>query len=340
MRNIMRNLRFFDIALVAFLVVVGVMTRGAERPPRPELPAVIIRMQESVGMRIRSVFSPPVSTWVSGLLLGDDRAFSPELKEAFRCTGTSHLTAVSGYNIAVLISILASASGSLPVSRRARILGGIAMVTLFVLLTGAPASVIRAAGMAGIALAGRLLGRPVKTVRALMLALSVMVALKPELLLYDLGFQLSALATFGLVVFSPPLQSVTERYVPRALAEPVAQTVAATVTVSPLIASTFGTFSLITLPANVMLSIMVPFMMAASAVLLALGFVAPSAAQMLASLFDPVMRLPLRFISLASEVPHAELVGLRASCASLGLSIVVLALSILHQRRSPHVKED
>lgn len=338
MSSPLKIVRPFDALLVLFLVIVGFMTYSAERPPRPELPLVITRMQVRTDTLITSVFTPPVSTWVSGLLLGDDRAFSREWKDAFRRTGTSHLTAVSGYNIAVLISILGTASSRLPISRRMRIVLGAMVVILFVLMTGAPASVIRAAGMSAIVVIARLFGRSVKTVRVLMLALTAMVAFQPELLLHDLGFQLSALATFGLVVFTPPIQVWVGKYLPRMLAEPIAQTVAATVTVSPLIALVFGTFSLITLPANVVVGMAVPFMMAASLVMLLIGMASLALAQILTSLLGVVFMLPLHFIRIAAGVPHAELIGSQAFGASLFLSLVVLALSLLHQRRSIYVE--
>lgn len=329
-----------DLALGGFLVTVAFLTLHAERPLRPELPEPVMRMQAATDRRITSVFGPPVSPWVAGILLGDDSGFSRDRKEAFRATGTSHLTAVSGYNIAVLIGILGSASSYLPLSRPMRLLGGGSVILLFVLLTGAPASVVRAAVMAGLVVLARLAGRHVRPLRALFLAAILMAAHRPELLLHDLGFQLSVLATFGLVVFSPILESPLRRILPGAIAQPFAQTAAATVTVAPLIATSFGTFSLVTLPANMLVGASVPPLMAVSAILLGLSWLSMPFAQILASFLRPLFMAPLRLVDLAASVPHAELIGMSAYVAAGTTSVVVVALAAHVSHRQPHVEEE
>jgi len=158
--------------------------------------------------------------------------------------------------------------------------------------------------------------------------------------MHDLGFQLSALATFGLIVFTSSIQSISSRVLPRFVSEPLAQTVAATVTVSPLIALTFGTFSLITLPANLLVGAVVPVMMAMSFLLLVPSAIVPSVARTLAEVLKPIFMFPLEVIRLASGIPHAEVYGFPALAASLALSVAVLAASLIHQRRHPHVEEE
>ena len=275
--------------------------------------------------RIELVFVPPVSPWVSGLLLGDDSGFSREWKEVFRRTGTSHLTAVSGYNVSVIFGIVSVVTARLPFGRRARVLSGLSAVTFFVLITGAPASVLRAAVMAGAVLLAKEAGRPVKPLRAMLLAVLVLVAIDPPILTTDLGFQLSVMATFGLVTLSGPISAMLGG-LPSVLREWSGQTIAATLTVAPIIAFVFGSYSLVALPANLAVMIFIPFIMAVGAALIVIGFVFLPLAQFIAGFGHSLFGLPLIILRFFSAFPISLLYGPAAFAVMTAIALVFLYL--------------
>ena len=164
-----------------------------------------------------------------GVVLGDDRDQPPELEEAFRGAGLTHLTAVSGQNVAFVLALAA------PVLRRLGLRGRwvatLAVIAFFGLLTRWEPSVLRAGAMAALACTAGTLGRPTSRLRLLALAITLVVLVDP-LLVHAVGFQLSAGATAGIALFARPLA--------RRMPEPLAVTIAAQVGVAPVLVPVFG----------------------------------------------------------------------------------------------------
>jgi len=265
------------------------------------------------------------------LLLGADQGFSPKWREAFRRTGTSHLTAVSGYNVGVVLSAVMTLLSCAPFGRRARLLAAAACVLAFVLLTGSPGSVLRAAVMIGAVEAGRLSGRPVKPLRALLIAALCIGLCSPRSLAQDRGFQLSVMASFGLATLSPPLTALF-RFLPKAVAQWAGQTVAATVATAPLIALISGTYSLVALPANLAVTALIPSLMAGGALLLGLSLVSLPLAQACAGLSDGLFSLPLVVIRGMASWPIAAVGGPSAFAVLIIAEFAALAC-VLRWRR-------
>ncbi len=186
----------------------------------------------------------------AGLLLGDTRALPPELTEAFRAAGMSHLLVVSGSNVAFMLGLLAPLLYRL--GRRGRAAAGIAALGLFGTMTRWEPSVTRAVAMAAIAIVASTLGRPQVAARVLVLAVMGLCAVDP-LLVRSVAFRLSVAATAGIAVVGPALRGLAGR-LPHGRARPVEALVtplAAQVGVTPVLLATFGRTSLVALPANV-----------------------------------------------------------------------------------------
>ncbi|MCB9419563.1 MAG: ComEC family competence protein [Ardenticatenaceae bacterium] len=157
---------------------------------------------------INQLIPDPQAALLSGILLGNDNGLSPELADAFRTTGMTHIIAISGFNIAILIAIMVSISEPL-LGKRGSVAFAVAGVTLYTILVGADASVVRAAIMGSIyLLAGRLLGRPNFAYASLFLAGILMTIINP-FTLWDVGFQLSFTATLGLMLYADPFTQWT-----------------------------------------------------------------------------------------------------------------------------------
>ena len=148
-------------------------------------------------------FAPPQSFIVEGIMLGNDKNMNKDLKDKMSATGLSHLTAISGSNIIILSSIMMAFLLFLGFWRGQAFYFSIIFIWLYILIAGFPASGIRAGIMGSIFLLSSKLGRQNTSSRVIVLAGALMLLQNPFLLLYDVGFQLSFLASMGIIYLKP-----------------------------------------------------------------------------------------------------------------------------------------
>ncbi|HEX2774823.1 MAG TPA: ComEC/Rec2 family competence protein, partial [Micromonosporaceae bacterium] len=187
-----------------------------------------------------------------GLVVGDTSRLLPTVEEDFRATGLTHLVAVSGSNVAIVVGFV------LLLARWSRLGPGLAAAACavalvgFVILARPSPSVIRAATMGAIGLAALAAGRPRAALPALCTAVAVLVVADPALA-GDPGFALSVLATAGLLLLAPGWRdALRRRGVPPGLAEALAIPASAQVACAPVVAGLSGTVSLVAVPANLL----------------------------------------------------------------------------------------
>ncbi|MEV4625190.1 ComEC/Rec2 family competence protein [Micromonospora sp. NPDC049523] len=187
-----------------------------------------------------------------GLVVGDTSRLLPAVEDDFLTTGMTHLNAVSGANVAIVVGLV------LLCARWARagpwltaVICAIALVGFVILARPSP-SVVRAATMGAIGLLALAVGRPRAALPALGAAITVLVVADPELA-GDAGFALSVLATGGLLLVAPKWRDrMRARGVPAGLAEALAIPAAAQLTCAPVVAGLSGTISLVAVPANLL----------------------------------------------------------------------------------------
>ncbi len=182
---------------------------------------------------------------LAGFLLGDTRGVPRELTDEFRAAGLSHLTAVSGENVAFVLALIAPVLRRL--SLRGRLVGALSVLVLFGTMTRWEPSVLRAIVMASIALVAGHLGRPLHGVRVLLLA-AVAVLLVDPFLVHSVGFALSCAASLGITLLARPIADRLRG--PAWLREVLAVTAAAQLAVAPIVIPVFGSMPLVALPAN------------------------------------------------------------------------------------------
>jgi competence protein ComEC len=212
---------------------------------------------------IADVVPEPSASLLSGILLGIEGQIPSDLFAAFQATGTAHIIAISGFNMALVGGLFASLSVRLVGRRYAAwfATGAIALYTLFV---GAAAAVVRAAVMSVVAVWGRHFGRQNSAPNALFATALVMTAWNPHTL-WDLGFLLSFAATLGLIVFADPFQRGFEGLLARLMSvrwaepaakylhEPLVLSTCSQLTTMPIILYSFGTLSIVTLLSNALI---------------------------------------------------------------------------------------
>jgi competence protein ComEC len=193
-----------------------------------------------------------------GLVVGDTSRLDPALEEDFRTTGMTHLNAVSGANVAIILGVVLFAvrwTRAGPV-----VMALVCAVALagFVILARPSPSVVRAAAMGAIALLALASGRSRAALPALAATVAVLIFVDPELAA-DAGFALSVLATAGLLLLAPVWRdALRRRGWPAGAAEALAVPAAAQVACGPVIAGLSGTVSLVAVPANLLVVPAIP----------------------------------------------------------------------------------
>ena len=183
-----------------------------------------------------------------GMVLGQDEAIDPPVRDDFRASGLGHLLAVSGQNVMLLTALalpLLAAAGLGVAGRLAALLG---LIAIYVPLAGAGPSLQRAGVMGAAGIAALATSRPTSRWYALLLAATVTLAINPRVS-GDAGWQLSFAAVAGILLMAAPIRHAL-RALPHLAAEGIALTVAATVATAPLMAYHFGSVPVAGLPAN------------------------------------------------------------------------------------------
>jgi len=262
---------FDDFAYREYLARQGIgaiaRARGAEVLPGSGGPGVAMAaLRGSLLHGLNRLVAEPEAALGAGILLGVRASIAPEINDAFAAAGLTHVVAISGWNIAIVAALVMALVRPLETRRGGRwstAALAAAVVGGYVILTGASPSVVRAALMAGAMLVGRLGGTRAHASSALGLAALVMLLVAPAVL-WDVGFQLSLLATAGLIWFGRSIERRLGGW-PAWIREPVALTMAAQLTTLPVILVNFERLSIVAPLSNVLVVPLVPLVMLASA---------------------------------------------------------------------------
>lgn len=233
----------------------------------------LLDLKHAFTNRIERVLPFPHAGLSEGLLLGVKQALGETLEEDFRIAGVMHIVVLSGYNIMlVVLFVMYVLAWVLPL--RARLLFGVVAIAAFALMVGLSATVLRASVMACLVLIARLTGRTYAVLRALMVTACAMLLFNPYLLLFDVGFQLSCIATLGLIVLSPYIEQHI-RFMPAflGLREFLTATLATQVFVTPLLLYQIGSFSVVSIVVNMLVLPMVPLSMLLTFITGMVGFI-------------------------------------------------------------------
>ncbi len=233
----------------------GVLSvRGPPRVVRG--PGSLLAGAEGLRAAIRAaVRTQPVAprALVPALVDGDDDALPEEVVEDFRTAGLTHLTAVSGTNLTLVVGFVLLLARWAGVRGRGLVLVGALGVVGFVLLARAEPSVVRAAAMGSVALLGMGAHGRHRGTRALGAAVFCLLAFDPWLA-RSIGFALSAVATAGILWLAPGWRDALQRWCPRWVAEAVSVPLAAQIACTPLVAAISGQVSLVAVGANLLVA--------------------------------------------------------------------------------------
>lgn len=292
----------------------------------------LVALKDRLVESLTHTLPAPHSALAAGELLGAREGLGESLTDAFRITGVIHVVVLSGYNLTIVAEWIMRllAMGSL----RMRTLAGIGTIGAFALMTGASATVVRAAIMASIALLSRTFNRPSAGLRALAIAAAGMVLWNPRIAAFDPSFQLSFAATLGLILLAPlieaRLERVTDRFGIRSI---VAATLATQLAVLPLLVYLSGAVSLVALPANLLILPAVPLSMGVSFSAAIAGLISPTIATFAGAAAYALLEYQLLVVDLWSTVPFAQMgVGLVSGWVVIGMYGLILGVYVTMRR--------
>lgn len=212
---------------------------------------LLSKLKNTIVSRVRRVYSEPEASLLLGLVTGYRADFDKSFDEQLSKTGTTHIIAISGFNISLLITLILGFVQY--IGKRMGMLLALGLSIIFCILTGACPSIVRATIMAIVVLIGKELGRESIPSILLLLTAAVMAFFNP-FILWDISFQLSFLSTIGLVYFFPIFELLFKK---NSHFEPISSTAGTFVTTLPVIVSTFGQFSILVFISNLLVLSMV-----------------------------------------------------------------------------------
>jgi competence protein ComEC len=222
----------------------------------------------------------PMSSLAAGILLGVKSQLPQEFYDKLVSTGTLHIVAASGYNVSIVATVLMNMITGV-VSRGWGIVFGIIGIVLYVLISGGSASVVRAGVMGSLTLIAYYFGRPAEARRLLWVTGVIMLIINP-LMLIDIGFQLSFVATAGMLYIVPWIE--THCWENKFLNDYLYPTLAATTATMPVILYHFGRVSLISPVVNMLVLPLVPLIMFVTMMVMLAGLLSIRIGQFIALL--------------------------------------------------------
>lgn len=304
------------------------------RPTLGEAPTV-----QRMAQRVRTAFADAARTalpgeqaaMLPGLVLGDTSAVTGQTTADFRASGLTHLTAVSGANVTIVCGAALLTAGL--VGPRVAVAFAAVVLIAFVIVVQPSASVLRAAVMGAVTLLGMVTGRRRQAIPALAASVIVLMVAAPELAV-DIGFALSVSATAALVVIAPIWsRRLVERGWPKPAADAVSVAVAAQLVTAPLVAGISGTFSVVSVAANLAAAAVVAPVTVIGTAAAVLSTVWPALAQLLIRFTGPEVWWLLKIAHTCASVPGAVVPMPSGLAGTLVVAAGGIAVLVLWRRR-------
>jgi competence protein ComEC len=289
----------------------------------------LLKFKNSFMGNLNQLLLEPESSFMGGLLLGAKASLSKEWVTIFSRSGVSHLVALSGYNITIvaegIMKVLAFLPGYLS------LFGGVLGIIGFVIMAGGSSTAVRASLMALLVLLAKAVGRQYDITRALAIAGIFLLLVNPKILVFDLSFQLSFLATLAMIYVAPILSGrlkfITEKF---GLREMASATLSAQIVVLPLLLHKMGWLSLVALPVNLMILPFIPLTMLAGFLAGSLNYLSPFLAWPFATLSHFLLASEL---GIAKFFASLSIAGFQIYNFSFGFMIfcyVILLLGVIY----------
>jgi len=277
----------------------------------------------------------PIASFGLGLLVGQRTNLPADITTQLTAVGLVHIVAVSGYNLTILVR---SAQRLRINSKYQRALLSLGLIISFVLVTGFSASIVRAAVVSVLSLGAWYYGRNLKPMLIIAFAAALTAAINPFYLWSDVGWYLSFLAFFGVLVIAPLIISHSFSKTPSLLTIVFIETLSAEIMTLPLIMMIFGQMSLVALLANVLIVPLVPLAMLLSAIAATVGAIIPEYAGWFAWPATFLLTYMLDLIHILAGIPKA-LVHIKINpTLMLSAYIIVVTITLTMHKRLKRIR--
>ncbi|MFA6027883.1 MAG: ComEC/Rec2 family competence protein [Patescibacteria group bacterium] len=289
---------------------------------------------------INKIWTMPSSAFMAGLLLGMKKGLPAEIENDFKSTGTIHILVVSGSHLVVLAAFVRELLKNFYINRKKLFYIIAGVLIFYVVLTGMSAAAVRAALLAILIMLAEKFCRPKATLNILIFSAFLMVIQNPKILVYDTGFQLSFLATVGLVYLSKPMEKVLF-FLPQFLGikNLMAQTLSAIALTNPIIWYQFGRLSLVAPLANLLTVPFINSIMIAGMVAVFLAALIPILGQLAAWLVMLLINLVLFINHWLASLSWASIAAPALSAYWLAaIYLIILGIIyLLNRKDNTHV---
>jgi competence protein ComEC len=312
--------------------------RLAEHQANPFL-GQLLRFRLHAHERLRSLLPDSAGALLAGILLGLETGISEDVERAFAVTGTTHIIAISGFNLTITASVVAAFAGRFAKKgsgwKRVTLYVSLATIWAYVFLVGAPAAVTRAGVMSSLIIIARYEQRRVHGPTSLAAAVLALTLWNPYTL-WDVGFQLSAGAMVGLILYVPPLtrwatvgighllDETRTQQVVSALSDVLIVTMAVQIATFGIMIGNFERLSIISPLANLLILPVQPAIMLFGGATLVAGLISPSAGSLVAWIVWVFLQFTLRVVAWLSEAPYASVALGNVSVTVVWLYYVLL----------------
>jgi competence protein ComEC len=225
----------------------------------------ILFVKQKLEQAVQNNFLPPHSLLLEGIIFGNNKNMTADLRDKLNAAGLRFLTAISGVHVIILSALLISLLMYFPFKKSHAFYLSIILIWLYVILTGFTASGIRAAIMGSIFIFATVFGRQNTSSRTIVLAGALMLMQNPLLLIYDVGFQLSFMASFGIIYLKPIINNLLKKLFREKFREPadlLSVTFAAQIFTLPIMIFNFGTMSLMAPITSILILPIMPLILA------------------------------------------------------------------------------
>jgi competence protein ComEC len=292
-----------------------------------------IRLGFNAGMQ--NALPEPLGSFGLGILIGQRATLPKTVNDQLSVVGLTHLIAVSGYNLTIIIRAARRILGKR--SKYQSTLVSLLLIGAFLLFTGLSASIVRAAIVSSLSLFAWYYGRTIRPLLLLLLAATITALWSPLYLWSDIGWYLSFLAFYGVLIIAPLVtKRVYKAKSPNAMTALIIESVAAQVMAMPIILYIFGQVSAVGLIANVLLVPLIPLAMLFSLIAGIAGMTIPSLAGWVAWPARLLLTYILDAVTLLSRIPHALLQSTLRWPQMMFIYTVVILLSLVlwHKTKS------
>ncbi len=275
----------------------------------------------------------PESRLAAGLTVAGKQALPQATQDEFTRTGTIQVVVLSGYNVTIVAETAMAFLSFLP--NWAGAIVGSAGIVSFGVLSGGSATIVRAEIMALMVLLSKVVKRKYNVDRALLVSALLMLFINPMLLVFDASFQLSFLATIGLMYGTPIVQKYLEKLPEKFnLRQVAAATIATQIFVMPFIIYLTGNLSLVAFPANLALFLLIPLTMFLSFAVGILGFMFVPAATILGYVALVPLKYMLTVVHIFSVIPFASIQIQAMPFYMVILAYVIYAIILMRRRKT------